>query len=60
MGPVDVAGEGVQDLNGVFGGGGALNELMHCKVISTSLSCKPFTASVAVSSCMGILHRVSM
>ena len=39
MGPVDVAGEGVQDLNGVFGGGGgALNELMHCKVISTSLS----------------------
>ena len=21
MGPVDVAGEGVQDLNGVFGGG---------------------------------------
>ena len=23
MGPVDVAGEGVQDLNGVFGGGGA-------------------------------------
>ena len=29
MGPVDVAGEGVQDLNGVFGGGGALNELMQ-------------------------------
>ena len=52
MGPVDVAGEGVQDLNGVFGGGGALNELMHCKVIST--------ASVAVSRCMGILHRVSI
>ena len=38
MGPVDVAGEGVQDLNGVLGGGAPLNELMHCKVISASLS----------------------